>query len=145
MDQDGKTTGKDFRDEIIRGQDADISQLRSALENADRQYTRLLWQAIGGLLVAVIVLGFNPGFTLMSDGTFEDRIDSERRRAVEEESVSMFNEYLETTFLCSATMMWERDRLWPPLVSALESEYDLFQMSEDCFDWDGSESPLMSP
>lgn len=87
------------------------------------------------LILAVLVI-LSPGFVWFWDGDFENRIESERRDAVEQEMQEIFDpekDYLYRVFLCSAARLWEEDQLPPVVARWLDSEYTPIDLADDCF------------
>lgn len=134
MDQTAREI--ELRDSKIRRQEDEILQVRAFLEEGSKRHRTFVRMTIAATVVVSSFLMFSPGFTILSDASFRSRIDSESRRAVQDELNEMFSDsgYLEATFLCSAGMMWDKDLLWDDLLEVLERDYDLFDLYDSCFE-----------
>lgn len=134
MDQTAREI--ELRDSTIRRREDEILQLRDSLEESSRRHRKFVRITVAVSALVVSFLMFSPGFAILSDTSFRDRVDSERRRAVQDELNEMFSDsgYLEATFLCSAGMMWDKDLLWDDLLEVFERDYDLFALYDSCFD-----------
>jgi len=108
----------------------EISNLRKEIEQFqnERKYLKIM------LLFAILILFISPGFTVLSNHSFQKKLEVARKEAIESEWLRFYKDESQTYFVmtCLAYEEYFNNTASPALERWLREDFDLGSMENWC-------------
>jgi hypothetical protein len=115
--------------------DKEVKQLRMRVESLEGH----LFLAVAVIVIGILLVIFNPGYRVFSNGDYADHIreiQKEERESIFEDDGLMYN-----LMICTAYFQYMEDKSTAAMTRWLEADYDIDSLENWCL----AESPPPEP